>query len=68
MKNKRIKGGAGSGRRPGSTPHRAPPGNRPSAAVPSGHYTEQPASRLPGHPRSGIRPADLYPERDKPKH
>lgn len=38
---------------------------KPAAALgkPESGYREQPSSRNPGKPRSGVRPQDLYPER-----
>lgn len=78
MKSKETdKGGPGSGRHDavgigGDGGH--PPGHdanttgvhKPSEGQNrSGHYAEQPASRNPGKPRSGVRPADLYPERQR---
>lgn len=68
MKKKNEKGGPGSGPHPGHSAATARDHN-PMASVgkPNNGYSERPASHNAGKPRSGVRPADLYPERAKPK-
>lgn len=66
MAKEKPKGGPGSGRRgDGRLEGR---GHITPAAKPNGGYTEQPSSRNPGAPRAGVRPSDLFPERNKPKN